>query len=134
MTITVGAPAVSSSFSRSRATCMSTTEYGPMIRRHWIDELPGLYDWLRGDVKLVGMRATSPQFLSLYPQELYDLYIQIKPGLVPPIFDEATNGFDDIVRIEMAYLERYITAPVKTDIQYFWYTFRDIVFRKVRSH
>jgi len=109
------------------------TDYGPLIRKHWIDELPGLYDWLRGDVKLVGMRATSPHFLSLYPKELYDLYIQIKPGLVPPIFDESTDGFDDIVRIEMAYLERYREAPVRTDIQYFWYTFRDIVFRKVRS-
>lgn len=109
------------------------TEYGPMIRSTWIDELPGLYDWLRGDVKLVGMRATSPHFLSLYPQALYDLYIQIKPGLVPPIFDETTDGFEDIVKIEIAYLERYIKAPIKTDIQYFWYTFRDIVFRKVRS-
>ncbi|MDJ0940758.1 MAG: sugar transferase [Woeseiaceae bacterium] len=109
------------------------TEYGPLIRSHWIDELPGLYDWLRGDVKLVGMRATSPHFLSLYPQELYDLYIQIKPGLVPPIFDESTDGFDDIVRIEMEYLQRYLKAPVRTDIAYFWYTFRDIVFRKVRS-
>ena len=109
------------------------TDYGPMIRSRWIDELPGLYDWLRGDVKLVGMRATSPHFLSLYPKELYDLYIQIKPGLVPPIFDESTDGFDEIIKIEMTYLERYIDAPVKTDIQYFWYTFRDILFRKVRS-
>lgn len=110
------------------------TEYGPIIRSHWIDELPGLYDWLHGDIKLVGMRATSPHFLSLYPQELYDLYIRTKPGLVPPIFDESTDGFEDIVKIEMAYLERYQKAPVKTDIQYFWYTFRDIVFRKVRSN
>ena len=78
--------------------------------------------------------ATSPQFLSLYPQKVYDLYIQIKPGLVPPIFDESTDGFDDIVKIELAYLERYLKAPIKTDIQYFWYTFRDSVFRKVRSH
>jgi lipopolysaccharide/colanic/teichoic acid biosynthesis glycosyltransferase len=109
------------------------TDYGPLIRKHWIDELPGLYDWVRGDVKLVGMRATSPHFLSLYPKELYDLYIQIKPGLVPPIFDESTDGFDDIVRVEMAYLKRYHEAPIRTDIQYFWYTFRDIVFRKVRS-
>jgi len=110
------------------------TEYGPMIRSHWIDELPGLFDWLRGDVKLVGMRATSPQFLSLYPQKLYDLYIQIKPGLIPPIFDESTNGFDEIVKIEMAYLERYKKDPIKTDFRYFWYTFRDIVFRRVRSN
>lgn len=110
------------------------TEYGKLIRRNWIDELPGLFDWLHGDIKLVGMRATSPQFLSTYPPELYDLYIQIKPGLIPPIFDEKTDGFEQIVRIELAYLRRYVEAPIRTDIAYFWYTFRDIVFRKVRSH
>ncbi len=110
------------------------TEYGKLFRRHWIDELPGLYDWLRGDIKLVGMRATSPHFLSLYPKEVYDKYIQIKPGLVPPIFDEKTAGFEQIVEVEDTYLRRYLDAPVKTDIQYFWYTFRDIFIRKVRSH
>lgn len=110
------------------------TEYGKLLRRHWIDELPGLFDWIRGDIKLVGMRATSPHFLSLYPQECYDLYIQIKPGLIPPIFDESTGGFDKIVEVEKTYLKRYMEAPVRTDILYFWYTFRDIFLRKVRSH
>jgi lipopolysaccharide/colanic/teichoic acid biosynthesis glycosyltransferase len=109
------------------------TDYGPLIRRRWIDEIPGIVDWLRGDVKLVGMRATSPHFLSLYPKEVYDLYIQVKPGLVPPIFDASTNGFEDIVRIEMAYLEDYIKAPIRTDVRYFFRTFHDIFIRGVRS-
>jgi lipopolysaccharide/colanic/teichoic acid biosynthesis glycosyltransferase len=110
------------------------TEYGKLFRRHWIDELPGVFDWLRGDIKLVGMRATSPHFLSLYPREFYDLYIQIKPGLIPPIFDESTGGFEKIVEVEQDYLRRYIQAPLRTDVQYLWYTFRDIFLRKVRSH
>lgn len=110
------------------------TEYGPLIRSSWIDELPGIYNWLRGDVKLVGMRATSPHFLGLYPPSVYDRYILVKPGLVPPIFDEKTAGFEQIVEVESTYLRRYLAAPVRTDIAYFWYTFRDIVFRRVRSH
>ena len=109
------------------------TDYGPMIRRSWIDEIPGLIDWLRGDIKLVGMRATSPHYLSLYPKDVYNLYVQVKPGLIPPIFDEKTTGFDQIVSIERTYLTRYLTAPIRTDIQYFWYTFRDIFLRRVRS-
>jgi lipopolysaccharide/colanic/teichoic acid biosynthesis glycosyltransferase len=109
------------------------TDYGPLIRRSWIDEIPGIFDWLRGDVKLVGMRATSPHFLSLYPELVYRLYIQVKPGLVPPIFDEKTTGFDEIVAIEEEYLTRYLQAPIRTDLLYFWYTFRDIFIRKVRS-
>lgn len=109
------------------------TDYGPLIRRNWIDEIPGIFDWFRGEVKLVGMRATSPHFLSLYPEAVYQLYIQVKPGLVPPIFDEKTTGFDQIVEIEREYLVRYLKAPIRTDLLYFWYTFRDIFFRKVRS-
>lgn len=109
------------------------TEYGRFIRKYWLDELPQIFDWLRGDVKLVGMRATSPHFLSLYPRKLYDLYIQIKPGLIPPIFDENTTGFDQIVEVEMTYLQRYWARPFLTDVRYFIKTFTDIVFRGIRS-
>jgi len=109
------------------------TDYGPFIRKYWIDEIPGIYDWLKGDVKLVGMRATSPHFLSLYPREVVKLYFKVKPGLIPPIFDEKTTGFEQIVEIEKAYLQRYLENPVKTDFLYFFYTLRDIFIRKVRS-
>lgn len=109
------------------------TDYGPFIRKYWIDEIPGIYDWLRGEVKLVGMRATSPHYLSLYPRDVIEQYLEIKPGLIPPIFDEKTTGFDQIVQIEKTYLVNYSQRPVRTDILYFWYTFRDIFIRKVRS-
>ncbi|MBI4375223.1 MAG: sugar transferase [Elusimicrobia bacterium] len=109
------------------------TEYGNFLRKYWLDELPQIYDWLRGDLKLVGMRATSPHFLSLYPKELHELYIQIKPGLIPPIFDAKTNGFSEIVQVEFAYLKSYMKEPFLTDVRYFMKTFTDIVFRGVRS-
>lgn len=109
------------------------TEYGRFLRKYWLDELPQIFDWLRGDIKLVGMRATSPHFLSLYPKKLYDLYIQIKPGLIPPIFDENTNGFDQIVEVELSYLQNYWERPFRTDVRYFFKTFTDIVFRGIRS-
>ncbi len=109
------------------------TEYGRFLRKYWLDELPQIFDWLRGDIKLVGMRATSRQFLSLYPKEFYNLYIQIKPGLIPPIFDESIKGFDQIVEVELTYLQHYWEQPIWTDIRYFFQTFTDIVFRGVRS-
>lgn len=109
------------------------TGLGKFLRKYWLDELPQIFDWLRGDIKLVGMRATSRHFLSLYPKELYDLYIQIKPGLVPPIFGESTKGFDQIVEVELTYLKSYWEQPIRTDVRYFFRTFTDIVFRGVRS-
>lgn len=109
------------------------TDYGKYIRRYWLDEIPQIFDWLRGEIKLVGMRATSPHFLSLYPQELYDLYVQTKPGLIPPIFDASTTGFEEIVRIELAYLIAYQHQPVVTDVKCLFRTFHDIFIRGVRS-
>lgn len=109
------------------------TEYGKFIRRYWIDELPQFYDWLKGDIKLVGMRATSAHYLSLYPQEVYDLYIQVKPGLISPIFDEATTDFKQIAQVEYDYLRSYIQHPFKADFNCFIKTFTDIFFRGVRS-
>jgi len=109
------------------------TRFGKFLRKYWLDEIPQIFDWFRGEIKLVGMRATSKHFLSLYPKELYDMYIRIKPGLIPPIFDENTNGFDQIVQIELNYLKSYLKNPFYTDIKYFYKTFSDIVFRGVRS-
>ena len=109
------------------------TEYGKFLRKYWLDELPQIFDWLRGEIKLVGMRATSRHFLSLYPKKLYELYIQIKPGLVPPIFGESTNGLEKIIEVELTYLQGYWDKPLRTDARYLIQTFTDIVFRGIRS-
>ena len=109
------------------------TDVGKFLRKYWLDELPQIFDWMRGDVKLVGMRATSQQFLSLYPQNFIDLYLQVKPGLIPPIFDESTNGFDQIVKVELTYLQRYCDRPIRTDIHYLIQTFTDIFIKGIRS-
>jgi len=109
------------------------TGYGKVIRKYWLDELPQIFDWLRGDIKLVGIRATSRHFLSLYPKEFLDLYFQIKPGLIPPVFDESTSGFDQIVAVELAYLRQYWRQPFQTDVRCLVQTFTDIVFRGIRS-
>ena len=109
------------------------TAYGKFIRKYWLDELPQLIDWLRGDLKLVGIRAMSLHFFSLYPQEYKDLFIKVKPGLVPPLFDENTGSFDEIVQIEYRYLEKYLRHPFRTDCEYLWLTFSHIFFAGVRS-
>jgi len=103
------------------------TEFGRIYRKYWIDELPQLLDWFRGEIKLVGIRALSQHYYSLYPPEFQAKFIQVKPGIISPIFDEATDGFDDIVRIETAYLDSYLTNPVFTDIKYFFVTLKQIL-------
>ncbi|MDD5570377.1 MAG: sugar transferase [Bacteroidales bacterium] len=103
------------------------TRTGRIIRKYWIDELPQFIDWFRGEIKLVGIRAMSQHYFSLYPKEYQDLFIRVKPGIISPIFDEETANFEEIVRIEQDYLESYLKNPVKTDIKYFFITFKHIL-------
>lgn len=103
------------------------TKPGKYFRKYWLDELPQFYDWLRGEIKLVGIRAMSQHFFSLYPKEYKDLYLTVKPGIISPIFDEKTAGFKEIVEVEKKYLLSYIKNPIITDMKYFFITFKDII-------
>jgi lipopolysaccharide/colanic/teichoic acid biosynthesis glycosyltransferase len=109
------------------------TRIGKIFRKYWIDEIPQFLDWFRGKIKLVGIRAMSQHYFSLYPQEYKDLYYKVKPGIISPIFDEKTDGFSEIVRIEQKYLESYLRNPVKTDFKYFFITMKHM-FKGVRSN
>ncbi len=109
------------------------TEYGRIIRKLWIDELPQLYHWLKGDIKLVGIRAMSIQYFKIHSKEYQYKYIRVMPGLVPPIFDSSITGFDQIAKVEEDYLDSYVRNRIKTDWKYFLVTLKDILFRGVRS-
>ncbi len=62
---------------------ISTT--GKIMRKLWIDELPMLVNWLKGELKLVGVRPLSEHYFNLYKPELRKKRTRHKPGLVPPI-------------------------------------------------
>jgi len=109
------------------------TGWGRILRKFWLDELPQFINWLRGDLKLVGIRAMSQHYFSLYPKEYQDLFIQVKPGLIPPLFDESTKDFSEIVKIESSYLKKYLDHSVKTDFSYFLKTMSQIFIKKTRG-
>ena len=109
------------------------TSYGRWLRKYWLDEIPQFLDWLRGDLKLVGIRAMSLSYFSLYPIEYQDLFIRVKPGLVPPIFDEKTSTFDHIVDVEQRYLKDYLRNPYRADFACLWKTGSSILWRGTRS-
>ena len=90
------------------------TNWGKIMRKLWIDELPQLYNWLRGDLTLVGTRALSEHYLSLYPTDLQKLRLQFKPGLVPPYYVDMPKNFDEIIESERKYLEKKFRVIYKT--------------------
>lgn len=109
------------------------TGWGKIFRKLWIDELPMFFNWLKGEMKLVGIRPLSTHYFNLYPRDMQELRVKTKPGLVPPFYADLPITFDEIIESERRYLESYLEAPIRTDIRYFFRAFYNIVFKKARS-
>lgn len=109
------------------------TEWGKIMRKMWIDELPMLYNWIRGELKLVGVRPLSSHYLSLYDNELQEMRKNTKPGLIPPFYVDLPKTFNEICESEKRYIKAYLRNPVRTQWGYFWKAFGNIVFRGARS-
>jgi hypothetical protein len=106
---------------------------GKVFRRLWLDELPMIINWLKRDLKLVGVRPISEHYFNLYSKELQELRVKTRPGLVPPFYADMPKTLDEIQASEMKYLKAYMKKPVRTDWRYFWMAFRNIVFKHARS-
>ena len=106
---------------------------GAFLRKYWIDELPMLYNWITGDLKLIGVRPLSKHYLSLYDEDLQHLRKKVKPGLMPPFYADMPKTLEEIQVSERKYLEMYLKSPIKTDCIYFFKIIHSILFRGKRS-
>jgi len=109
------------------------TGWGKVLRKLWIDELPQIINWLRGDISLIGVRPLSQHYFNLYPKDLKLLRIQYKPGLIPPYYADMPRSFEDILESERKYLLRKKKKPISTDLIYLFRAIYNIIFKKARS-
>ena len=74
------------------------TRVGSFLRTWYLDELPQFVNVLRGDMRLVGPRPETPEYVALY-SPLERRVLEAKPGLVGP----STLGFmDEAARLSAA--------------------------------
>lgn len=109
------------------------TNWGRFLRKYWLDELPMLLNWFKGDVKLVGVRPLSKTMFETYPQWLQDKRTLCKPGLIPPFYIDHPDTFDELFASEDKYLTEYLNHPFRTDVKYFFLTMHSILTRKTHS-
>ena len=104
------------------------------MRKYWLDELPQLFNYFRGDINLVGVRALSRHYFSLYPKDLQELRSKYKPGLIPPYYADLPQSFDEILESERQYFSAKESRSFFTDELYLFRALKNILFGNVRSH
>lgn len=60
------------------------TRSGHWLRASKLDELPQLWDVLRGAMSLVGPRPEVPQYVAHYPPALREVVLSVRPGITDP--------------------------------------------------
>ena len=83
------------------------TPVGRWIRRWSLDELPQLFNVVRGDMTLVGPRPAIPYEVGEYPA-WYRERFAVKPGLTGywQVSGRSERTYEEMVRLDIEYVER----------------------------
>lgn len=81
------------------------TRLGRVLRATSLDELPQLWNVLRGDLSLVGPRPVTAPELARYGEYAPDL-LSVRPGLTGywQVSGRSALGYDERVRLDLAYV------------------------------
>jgi lipopolysaccharide/colanic/teichoic acid biosynthesis glycosyltransferase len=83
------------------------TRVGRVLRRWSLDELPQLWNVLRGDMSLVGPRPVIPYEVELYPPWYMERFA-VKPGLTGlwQVSGRSERTYEEMVRYDIEYARR----------------------------
>jgi lipopolysaccharide/colanic/teichoic acid biosynthesis glycosyltransferase len=81
------------------------TRVGKLLRRTSLDELPQLFNVLKGDMSLVGPRPAIQYELEAYQTWHRRRVLEVKPGLTGlwQVTGRSRVKFDDMVRLDLRY-------------------------------
>jgi lipopolysaccharide/colanic/teichoic acid biosynthesis glycosyltransferase len=111
------------------------TRIGKILRSHHLDELPQLWNVLKGDMAFVGPRPERKFYIDQIMQRdaRYQRLYALRPGVTS--YATLKNGYTDNIekmlrRLEMDlyYLEH---QSLWTDAKILWKTFKDIISGKI---
>ncbi|GAA4367120.1 sugar transferase [Actinomadura sp. NPDC048032] len=102
------------------------TRVGRRLRRYSLDELPQLFNVLRGEMSLVGPRPPLPDEVAQYGGDVYRRLV-VKPGLTGlwQVSGRSDLSWEESVRLDLRYVDNWSLA---LDLQIMWKTW-SAVFR-----
>lgn len=84
------------------------TRVGAFIRRYSLDELPQLFNVLRGDMSLVGPRPPLPSEVAVYDQRAHRRLL-VRPGLTGlwQVSGRSDLSWEDGLRLDLHYVDNW---------------------------
>lgn len=84
------------------------TRVGRFLRRTSLDELPQLWNILRGEMSLVGPRPPTPDEVAHY-EDWHRRRLEVTPGLTGlwQVLGRSDTSFDEMVRLDIYYAENW---------------------------
>jgi lipopolysaccharide/colanic/teichoic acid biosynthesis glycosyltransferase len=95
------------------------TRIGRIVRRFKLDELPQLFNVLKGDMQLVGSRPEVDRYVQMFRQQ-YAVILQDRPGITDPA-SLAFRHEDRILRadrLEQQYVDEVLPAKLALALEY----------------
>lgn len=104
------------------------TRVGKFIRKTRIDELPQLWNVLKGEMSLIGPRPERPIFTEQFSQEIpgFEQRLRVAPGLTG--WAQVNGGYDITPEQKLRYDEYYINhISFKLDFKIFIKTLKVVI-------
>ncbi|WP_156127814.1 sugar transferase [Pseudooceanicola atlanticus] len=100
------------------------TRTGRYLRRNRLDEIPQLWNVLRGDISFVGPRPPLRRYVEMFP-DLYDQVLKSRPGITG-LATRVYHRHEELIlarcntaaETEAAYIRRCVPAKAQLDLIY----------------
>ena len=100
------------------------TKSGAFLRKTSLDELPQIFNVLRGDMSLVGPRPVVQEELARYGEFVQD-YLMVKPGITGmwQVNGRSDTTYDERVQMDVWYVRNW---SVWLDVMLLWRTIKAV--------
>jgi exopolysaccharide biosynthesis polyprenyl glycosylphosphotransferase len=88
------------------------TRFGAFLRKSSLDELPQLFNVLRGEMSLVGPRPLPSRDVARFNEAWLMRRFSVKPGITGlwQVSGRSTADFDNLIKLDLRYIDRWSLA------------------------
>jgi lipopolysaccharide/colanic/teichoic acid biosynthesis glycosyltransferase len=116
------------------------TRSGHLLRKYKLDELPQLFNVLLGEMSLVGPRPEVPEYVELYPADVREIVLSLKPGITDLAsleYKDENDLLKDVENPREVYIQNILPRKLDYYVRYveqrsLWFDF-NIILRTIAA-